>query len=60
MSIAHNTNPAGNPRISEMSVSVPPMKRPDRPEDFTRFEELAGKLVGVPKEELDEKLKNES
>lgn len=52
-----NTNPAGNPRIGEISGGiVVPVETPERSEEFESFEALARKLVGVPKQELDEKL----
>lgn len=37
------------------TMVVPPVA--NEPSEFERFEQLAGKLVKVPKSELDEKLK---
>lgn len=42
-------NPAGAPTITPVPGST-------GPGEFDRFEDLAGKLVQVPKKELDEKL----
>jgi hypothetical protein len=53
-------NPMGAPVVD----SVPePEDRPSeqaKPEEFRRFEALAGKLVTVPKTELDETRKGEA
>lgn len=55
----HTINPAGSPLVGPMTGPVPSNQREsaDKPEEFQRFEELAGKLARVPKSELDEKRK---
>jgi hypothetical protein len=55
-----DSNPAGNPRVSEPRIAGE--RDPVRIDEseFGRFEELAGKLVNVPKTELDEQRKGES
>ncbi len=51
-----NGNPVGNPRVGEPRVADEDAPvRPDEQSEFGRFEELTGKLVQVPKSELDEK-----
>jgi hypothetical protein len=51
------SNPAGSPTIKDTTPSRSSSATPDEPvpEEFTRFEGLARKLVNVPKPELDEK-----
>lgn len=55
-----NSNPAGNPRVSEPRIAG--THEPVRADgsEFGRFQALTKKLVGVPKTELDEKRKDES
>lgn len=55
-----NTNPVGNPRVGEPHVAA--QDDPVRVDDseFGRFEALTGKLLDVPKKELDAKLKDEN
>jgi hypothetical protein len=47
-------NPAGNPTVTNVRITGDP-REPTKPEDFQRFEDLARKLVRVPKAEVDEK-----
>jgi hypothetical protein len=50
-----NSNPAGNPRITEPRLAGKQESvRADKSE-FGRFESLTKKLVGVPKGEVDKK-----
>jgi hypothetical protein len=49
-------NPAGSPTVRPAKSDGVPKS----PEEFSRFESLAGKLVNVPKEEVDEKRREES
>jgi hypothetical protein len=51
-----NSNPAGNPRVGQPHVGdgQDPVRADES--QFGRFESLAGQLIGVPKEELDEKV----
>ena len=49
---AHTSNPAGSPKVTDTTPR--PSANEPNPE-FQRFEDLARKLVKVPKGELDEK-----
>jgi len=49
------SNPAGSPKITDITPAPPPQLDQTAPEEFTRFEGLARKLVNVPKNEVDEK-----
>ena len=50
-----NTNPVGNPIVTNLTITSA-----DDQGDFQRFEDLAGKLVQVSKEEVDEKRRKAS
>jgi hypothetical protein len=58
MSVPANTNPTGNPTFKingeddRTSSSVAHVDEPAG--EFSRFEDLASKLVQVPKDEIDE------
>ena len=47
-------NPAGSPKLTDLAITSAPATAATR--EFDRFRELAGRLMGVPKSELDEKL----
>jgi hypothetical protein len=51
---SNTANPAGNPTVKGFEVPV------EQTGEFQRFEDLASKLMKVPKTELDEKLKSSS
>lgn len=48
-----NTNPAGNPRITERAPGSP--AHAGKSPEYQRFEDLTRRLAKVPKSELDEK-----
>jgi hypothetical protein len=55
-----NTNPVGNPRVSEATVRDPrhdTRQEEQGPAEFQRFENLTRKVAQVPKAEVDEKRK---
>jgi hypothetical protein len=57
--LSDTVNPVGDPRpvTAEKERDFRP---PEAPPEFGQFEELARKLVDVPKEELDKKRKDET
>jgi hypothetical protein len=48
-----NSNPVGNPRVTEPRIAQQDDPVRIEESEFGRFEDLVGKLVRVPKEEAD-------
>lgn len=57
--MADTANPAGAPKVTDIRITPAPpgsvAPPSDKPDQFQKFESLAGKLAQVPKSELDEK-----
>jgi hypothetical protein len=51
------SNPAGSPKITDTTPRQQQTPGESKPEEFSNFDKLAGKIVQVPKKELDAKRK---
>jgi hypothetical protein len=57
-SFINTANPAGSPKLTELRVPLQPSPVKAKAE-FDQFSDLARKLVGVPKSEVDEQRKRD-